>query len=49
MTRSLAAIRASTWGSMTIEQRRTALWGIGLTLLNLAVLVFIMMVAASQG
>lgn len=49
MTRSFAAIRAWSSSSLTSEQRQTLLWGIGLILLNVGVLVFIMVVAASQG
>ncbi len=49
MTRSFAAIRAWSSTSLSPEQRQTLLWGIGLTLLNVGVLVFIMVVAASQG
>ena len=49
MTRSFAAIRAWSPTSLSPEQRQTLLWGIGLTLLNLGVLVFIMVVAAGQG
>ena len=48
MTRSLAAIREWSPTSITPERRKTLLLGIGLTLLNLGVLVFIMVVAATQ-